>query len=573
MGNIRYQNRIGGGARSRSLMSVGWQPRKGRRVESGSTNSAAAISIELRGLEYAFDERLVSGSITVQRTSRRVRRVEGTAVVMSPVAGEATVVFELVSLPQGYREDTVGTIRITDAAANIDVTVDVELSEDRGYPIEGVGYPDDVERPCIERELVGVRPAPGVNAASGAHRGVDAEGEPFVLVWTVDDGGAHPDLVSLRNVRLAASPGFGSDGNVLMWAMETFRDALFVATCNWRFERLRDWEMWAFSRGPIESSEGTEIWRLEARNGSDGGTWTRVVHSGLGDPYNHGIRNLLAVGEHLYAVTVNHTNGFEIWRTEDGETWSSVMTGGFGNSENTSGRGIEQFGGHLYVGTENKETGAEVWRAPVERAGNESEWERVLGDDVSRSWYAELTAFDGHLYAGTLMTHTGLAESDDEESHAGCRVLRSQDGVNWEIVVDDSFGDSMNNGIISMVVFDGRLYIGTSNTEGGEVHASADGVRWERCWKGAGAPERNWHAWKLCVYNDRLYLGLGRLERIWWSGLGLVSTADGREWIQETDYSLVTHYGMRSMKAYRGKLYLGTASFPDCGYVLEAESY
>ena len=47
-----------------------------------------------------------------------------------------------------------------------------------------------------------------------------------------------------------------------MWAMETFRDSLYVATCSWRLDGLRDWEKWAFSRGPIDTSEGTEIWRL-----------------------------------------------------------------------------------------------------------------------------------------------------------------------------------------------------------------------------------------------------------------------------------------------------------------------
>jgi hypothetical protein len=526
------------------------------------------VSIELRGLDYALDGPILRGAIAVQRTSHRVRRVEGTAVLKSAAGGEATIRFDLVSLPRGYDEGDFGTIHVADSAAGIDVTVDVELSEARGRPVEGVAYPDDVERPCVERQLVGVGPAPGVNAAGGTHRGTDGQGRPFVLEWLVDDGGTLPAMTTLRDVRLAAPPGFGSDANVIMWAMETFRDALYVATCSWRLDGLRDWEKWAFSRGPIDTSEGTEIWRLDR----PGGEWTRVVGSGLGDPYNHGIRNLMAVGDHLYAVTVNHTKGFEIWRTADGSDWRPVMTGGFGSPENTSGRGLALFEGSLYVGTENKDTGAEVWRAPIVHAGTEEGWKRVLGDDVSRSWYAELTPFQGQLYAGTLATHTSLAESDAEEQHAGCRVARTRNGVDWEDVVLDSFGNPTNNGIISMAVFDDRLYIGTSNTEGGEVHRSSDGVHWERCWKGAGDPERNWHAWKLYPYRGRLYLGIGRLERIWWSGLGLYSTTDGMDWTLETDYSLATHYGLRSMKEFGGRLFLGTASFPDCAFVIEAGS-
>jgi hypothetical protein len=94
-------------------------------------------------------------------------------------------------------------------------------------------------------------------------------------------------------------------------------------------------------------------------------------------------------------------------------------------------------------------------------------------------------------------------------------------------------------------------------------------VKWERSLKLTGF--RDWHAWKMYVFNDRLYCGLGRLEYIWWSGLGLCSTADGREWVQETDNSLLAHYGLRTMAEYRGRLYLGTASFPDCAYVIEAQ--
>ena len=521
------------------------------------------VSIEVRGLGYAQAGPLTQGQIVVQGSNSRVRRVQGAGTLASPVSGETSVEFDLVSLPEGYHPRQNGTICIRDAAAGIDLQAEVELS--RATRVEGVAYPDDVERPCFERRLVAVEPLAGGSGARGTHRGTDAAGQPYTLIWSVQDGGQLPDFATLKNLRRVLPPGMGSDKNVIAWAMEVFQDQLYVATSNWAFESLRDWEMWAFSRGPIDSSEGTEIWRFDGRD------WERVVFAGLGDSYNHGIRNLLSVGNHIYAVTVNHSHGFEIWRSDDGRDWRPVMTGGFGNPENTSGRGIVEFEGQLYLGTENKETGAEVWRAPVEEAGSEKGWKRVLGDDVSRSWYAELTEFDGWIYAGTLMTHTGLAESQAEADHAGCRVLRSRDGEEWEIVVEDSFGDPMNNGIISMAVFEGRIYIGTSNTQGGEIHSSADGLQWERCFKGEGDPQRNWHAWKLYVFRGRLYAGIGRLAEIWWSGLGMFSSADGKEWVRETDYSLLTHYGMRSMMEYRGKLFLGTASFPDGAYVIEAD--
>jgi hypothetical protein len=530
------------------------------------------VSIELPLQGYAIREPLISGRITVQRTSRWVRRVAGAGTVRSPVAGEATIWFDLLSLPGGYDDRTAGTVRFSDPAAGVDTTVEVDLSEDRGWEIRDLTYPHDIERRCVERHLVGVGPAPGRNAACGTHRSVDQTGSQIILNWSVDDGGTLPDTATLGDLRRVGPPGLGSDGNVMMWAMAEFRESLYVATCNWRLESYRDWEKWAFSRGPIDTSEGTEIWRFHLAPNCDPeqATWTRVVRAGLGDPYNHGVRNLKIAGEHLYAVTANHTNGFEIWRTQQGDDWQPVMTGGFGNRENTSGRGLSVFGDHLYVGTENKDTGAEIWRAAVDHAGEASAWERVLGDDVTRSWYAELTPFAGHLYAGSLMTHTGGADALSETAHPGCYVVRSSDGVEWATVVSDSFGNGENLGVLSMAEFQGCLYVGTTNGQGAEVHCSQDGVNWKLSYKAAGDPQREWHAWKLHVFANRLYLGLGRLEHVWWSGFRLVSTADGHTWIDDLEPSIVTHYGVRSMAEYRERLYLGTASFPDCAYVIEA---
>lgn len=526
----------------------------------------ARVHVELRGLGYTAAGPLTEGAVTVQRTNRRIRKVVGTGVV-----GGATVTFDLVSLPAGYLDRPAGTIRVTDAAAGIDVAVEVELSEDRGKPMGDIGYVEDPSRQCIERQLVGVGPGATIRAAAGTHRGTTADGRPFLLVWEVDDGGALPDTLSLTGWRRSGAPGMGSDGNVMMWAMEVFRGDLYVATCNWRLEGQRDWEKWAFSRGPIDSSEGCEVWRLrEVPADGEEAAWERVATAGLGDPYNHGIRNLKVAGEHLYAITANHTNGFELWRTSDGEDWSTVMTGGFGTVENTSGRGIATFGDHLYVGTENKDTGAEIWRAPIAAAGDVAAWERVLGDDVNRSWYAELTEFDGHLYAGSLTTHTSTADAAAEQNHAGSFVVRSKDGAEWELVVDDSFGNPENLGILSMAVFGGRLYVSTTNPNGAEVVSTTDGRTWRLDHKAEGDPQREWHAWKLYVFDGRLYVGFGRLENVWWSGFRLTSTGDGTTWITEIEPSMPANYGLRSMQAFEGRLFLGTASFPDCGSVLEA---
>jgi hypothetical protein len=532
------------------------------------------VSLHISGLDepYEVEGALFDGHLTVQRTNAYVRRVQGHGSLAGAGGASATVTFDLRSLPAGYDERPTGEIRITDSAVGVDLTVSVELSEERGWPIEGVTYVEDQSRPCIERRLVGVVPGPTDTAATGTHRAVDASGRSVLVTWTVDDGGALPDTASLRELRRLGGPGLGADGNVMVWALAAFDGALFAATCNWRLESYRDWEKWAFSRGPIDTSEGAEIWRLQADDDDAPPTWERVVGAGLGDPFNHGIRNLATAGGRLFAVTANHTNGFEIWHTADGRHWAPAMTGGFGNRESTSGRGLCLFDGHLYVGTENKDTGAEIWRAPEHAAAEADAWERVLGDDPTRSWYADLTVFDGHLYAGSLMTHTSGQEAAAERNHPGCYLVRSADGVTWEDAVADSFGNPENLGILCMAVFDGHLYAGTTNGTGAEVFRSADGLAWELVHKAAGDPEREWHAWKLHAYGDRLYLGLGRLEHVWWSGFRLLSTDNGLDWSTDMEPTMTTHYGLRSMAEYRGRLYLGTASFPDCSQLIEARA-
>ena len=508
---------------------------------------------------------LAAGQITVHRTNSYVRRVHGAGTVRDDAGDEARLEVDLRALPAGFDERPVGTIRVSHPASGLDVTAEVELSEDRGWPIRDVTYPEDLERPCIERRLVGVTIAPGVNAAAGTHRCTDAAGRTVVLAWCIDDGGTLPDTPTLQRLRRIGGPGLGADGNVMVWALAPFGDSLYAATCSWRLESYRDWEKWAFSRGPIDTSEGAEIWRYD-------GAWERVVAAGMGDPYNHGIRNLAVAGNRLFAITANHTNGFEIWASTDGRDWAPAMTGGFSNTENTSGRGLAVFGDHLYVGTENKDTGAEIWRAPVTDAHDEAAWARVLGDDVSRSWFADLTPFGDHLYAGSLMTHTSGEEASAETNHPGCRLLRTSDGVTWDVVVEDSFGNPDNLGVLCIAEFAGHLYVGTTNGRGAEVVRSADGVTWELVHKAAGDPQREWHAWKLHVFGGRLYLGLGRLEHVWWSGFRLVSTADGTTWTDEIEPTHTTHYGVRSMATYQDRLYLGTASFPDCAAVIEAQA-
>lgn len=49
----------------------------------------------------------------------------------------------------------------------------------------------------------------------------------------------------------------------------------------------------------------------------DGVTWETVFTDGLGDPYNYGARNMLAVEDDLYIGMANIYEGLEIWKKDD----------------------------------------------------------------------------------------------------------------------------------------------------------------------------------------------------------------------------------------------------------------
>jgi len=70
-------------------------------------------------------------------------------------------------------------------------------------------------------------------------------------------------------------------------------------------------------------------------------------------------------------------------------------------------------------------------------------WEQVNDDGFGLSTFiSSMAEFDGYLYVETGNDRIGI-----------CQVWRSSDGTDWNLVVDNSFGDSNNTNIESMAVF------------------------------------------------------------------------------------------------------------------------
>ena len=190
--------------------------------------------------------------------------------------------------------------------------------------------------------------------------------------------------------------GFGSPANSYCWSMKVFNGHLYVGTRN--------------------PQEGGEIWRY------DGTNWEKVVSGGLISKANGGFRNLEVFNSAIYAGTKNSYSGAQLLRSLDGTDWKVVMANGFGVAENESVRGLQTFDGHLYIGLQNTADGP----GQLYRTSNGTDFTPVSLDgfgDPDNSSMHTMAVFNGDLYVATRQRIPGL------------RILRSSDGLNFEMVV------------------------------------------------------------------------------------------------------------------------------------------
>lgn len=231
--------------------------------------------------------------------------------------------------------------------------------------------------------------------------------------------------------------GFGDTGNAGAPTMASFQGGLFVGTRN---------------------HNGAEV-----RYTVDGQNWLPANDPGFGIVLNHAVSELIPFNGHLYASTLNSTNGTEVFRMTAPSSWTSAVAGGFGDPSNTSAPSASVFEGQLYLGTDNA-GGCEIWRTTSGLM-----WTQVHtnGFGNPQNTVAESMA----IFGGEL--HVGTRNAD------GAELWRSPDGVVWFPVMTGGFGSASNVAVSDLVVFDNALYAGLSNTvTGAQVWRSFDGATW-----------------------------------------------------------------------------------------------
>ena len=277
---------------------------------------------------------------------------------------------------------------------------------------------------------------------------------------------------------------FAGTTNTEVIGLKSFNDCLYVTT-----------------QGTLDLNTGTihgfEVWRSTVEDPADpdvlaGGDWKQIVKEGAGDSRNYWGSSMEVLGEHIYVGSISLPifdgalaqtfKGFDLIRIDKDDSWELVigsypefvgipnpttpergipisgLPAGFGAPLNFYCWSLEEHDGVLYLGTL----------------------------DLS----SLLSCFPVDVLAGTFDLPAEQMASMQEMigPFAGADLWKTRDGVTWEPVSLDGFGNPHNYGFRTMV--SGSLYVGTANPyagQGCEVWAGLSGppgptVTWDLPW-------------------------------------------------------------------------------------------
>lgn len=263
--------------------------------------------------------------------------------------------------------------------------------------------------------------------------------------------------------------------------------------------------------------------------------WRVVTESGLGDPDNLALFEMIEFNGYLYVTTLNPTSGFQLWKT-DAEgvppyKWKKVLTAGaYRGFLNSGGASLTVFNGCLYLGTGISGGGYDRFNkvgpaaAELIRVYPDDTWDLVVGtpritpDGVKMPLSGMLPGFDnfmngymwrmcvheGWLYIGTFNAavffkyrpHSSIKKPDNEriamfkkllptksieefiEQYGGCHLWRTRDGERFYPITRNGFGTPFNFGIRQMMSTPSGLFVGTTNPFGPLVGVKRNG-KWD----------------------------------------------------------------------------------------------
>jgi hypothetical protein len=225
------------------------------------------------------------------------------------------------------------------------------------------------------------------------------------------------------------------------------------------------------------------------------GDWQEACEPGFGDPANAAIVSLCVANGRLYAGTLNPARGYQVWETRaEGQppfTWTQVISDGAdGFNQNLTVSAMAEFGGALYVGSGITGYGYDrindIGPASAEliRVHPDGSWDLIVGrmrfsrsglkvplsllgpglDDFYNSAIWALAEHEGVLYLGTHQWEALRAlELKSSELVGGYQLWASEDGENWQLVIDDGRGNAAEFAVAALASTPLGLVVGTQS--------------------------------------------------------------------------------------------------------------
>lgn len=252
--------------------------------------------------------------------------------------------------------------------------------------------------------------------------------------------------------------------------------------------------------------------------------WAASNEEGFGNLDNVTVFEMAQFDGHLYGGTVNLTTGLEVWKTRGGSLpyrWSKVIDHGAGRGRtNESAGSMCAFRGALYVGCGvlnggyHRSAGIGPAAAELIRIWPDDSWDLIVGeartteqglkvplsgfgpgiDSLFNGYVWRMCVHEGWLYAGTLcwlnmLPYMSISAWPEDmvtlvrrwgmeelvARHGGANLWRSPDGVHWEVVTGNGFGNKYNWGIRNLISTSHGLFVATANPFGPKVALKRDG--------------------------------------------------------------------------------------------------
>ena len=154
---------------------------------------------------------------------------------------------------------------------------------------------------------------------------------------------------------------------------------------------------------------------------------------------------------------------------------------------------------YLYAATQGEQS--VLWRS---RTGNYGDWEQVFALDTFGNSIRWIEQLDGRVYLAVAYDSFGSEPPPGE-------IWVSDDGVNFEPIMQDGFGNPDNRGVQTLIAYNGWIYAGTKNdVEGFEIwkfRPAGDGYEYVKVVDRGGPSAHNENAGMVIVFKGLLYFG------------------------------------------------------------------